>query len=317
MKTGKDLIADIDSTKLGRSGLALWWLGQHSFIIKAPAGVIYLDPFLTDMPGRLVPPLLAPGDVTNAAIIAGTHDHGDHIDRPAWPVMAKVSPAARFILPDPLKAQLAKDLRIPVRRFIGMDDGWTVENIEYRTGNIEYRTRRPGSDTSSFDISCSIFDNSSNPLNPRNPDSPSPAQGGVRITAVASAHEFLDRDEATGRYPYLGYIIKANGRTIYHAGDCCIYEGLVTKLRRWRFDAMILPINGRDATRLAANCIGNMTYQEAADLAGAVGTKLVIPAHYDMFKMNLGSPSDFAAYVSVKYPKMKVRICEHGERFTI
>ena len=54
---------------------------------------------------------------------------------------------------------------------------------------------------------------------------------GVEITAIASAHEFLDRDISTGEYPYLGYVIEANGMRIYHPGDCCVYEGLQSKLR--------------------------------------------------------------------------------------
>ena len=33
---------------------------------------------------------------------------------------------------------------------------------------------------------------------------------------------------------------------------------------------------------LELTCIGNMTYQEAADLAGNVGTRIVIPGHWDL-----------------------------------
>ncbi|HHN46509.1 MAG TPA: MBL fold metallo-hydrolase, partial [Planctomycetes bacterium] len=127
-------------------------------------------------------------------------------------------------------------------------------------------------------------------------------------------HEFLDRDEAAGAYPYLGYVVEAGGFTICHAGDTCRYEGLETKLRRWRFDALMLPINGRDARRLAANCIGNMTYQEAADLAGALEPALVIPAHYDMFAANSEDPALFIDYVNVKYPKLAARTLAHGCR---
>ena len=92
----------------------------------------------------------------------------------------------------------------------------------------------------------------------------------VTVTAVPAAHEFLDEDPATGLHPYLGFIMEGNGFRLYHAGDTCLYEGMQAKLRRWPLDLALLPINGRDAKRLAANCIGNMTYQEAADLAGAI-----------------------------------------------
>ncbi len=136
----------------------------------------------------------------------------------------------------------------------------------------------------------------------------------LHIHAVAAAHEFLDRTPE-GLYPYLGYVIEGNGRSVYHSGDCCVYEGLQTKLAALHPDIMLLPINGRDAIRLANDCIGNMTYQEAADLAGWLHTPLTIPAHYDMFASNLGNPKDFADYMHVKYPALQTRVLQPGELF--
>lgn len=143
-------------------------------------------------------------------------------------------------------------------------------------------------------------------------DSQTREYGEIRVTAIASAHEFLDCT-ASGLYPYLGYVIESNGVTIYHAGDCCVYEGLLTKLEKFHPDVMLLPINGRDAERLSANCIGNMTYQEAADLAGWLETPLTVPAHYDMFAMNLEDPRKFLNYMRVKYPALDVRVLAPGE----
>ncbi len=269
MNTGKHLIDEINSAALGAGEVALWWLGQHSFILKAPGGVVYMDPFLIDLPGRLIPPLLTAGEITNAALVLGTHDHIDHIDRDSWPAIAKASPGAKFVVPDLLLPRLAKDLGIPAERFIGLDDGRSVE------------------------------------------------VSSIRVTAIPAAHEMLNRDEATGRYPYLGYIVEASARTVYHSGDCCIYEGLAARLKKWKLDAMLLPINGRDARRLAAGCIGNMTFQEAAGLAGAVSPGLAIPTHYDMFAMNSANPGDFADYMKVKYPSIPVHICRYVERFLL
>ena len=127
---------------------------------------------------------------------------------------------------------------------------------------------------------------------------------GITIRAVAAAHEFLDQTEE-GLYPYLGFLVSFGGISVYHAGDCCVYEGLLSKLSSDPPDAMLLPINGRDARRLQADCIGNMTYQEAADLAGWSGTKWVLPAHYDMFAMNLENVQLFLDYVHVKYPALQ------------
>ena len=137
---------------------------------------------------------------------------------------------------------------------------------------------------------------------------------GFRISAVPAAHEFLDVDAASGLHPYIGFVVEGAGFTLYHAGDTCLYEGLHERLRRWRLDGMILPINGRDARRLRANCIGNMTYQEAADLAGAMQPGAVIPAHYEMFAMNSADVGEFADYMQVKYPRLRCLVPRHGER---
>jgi L-ascorbate 6-phosphate lactonase len=135
----------------------------------------------------------------------------------------------------------------------------------------------------------------------------------VRITGIAAAHELLDPDPVTGSHRYLGFLIEANGCRIYHAGDTCIYEGLHARLRAFAPDVMLLPINGRDAARLRRGCIGNMTYQEAADLAGAVGPHLIVPTHFDMFSGNTEDPTLFADYMAVKYPHLPVRIPAHGQ----
>ena len=126
--------------------------------------------------------------------------------------------------------------------------------------------------------------------------------GDVTIRAIAASHEFLDKDEKTGFYPYLQYIIEGNGLRIHHAGDTVRYEGMMPKLRNFgHIDMELLPINGRDAEKYRRNCIGNMTFQEAADLAGEVKPGLVIPGHFDMFSDNSEDPSKFKDYIDVKY----------------
>ena len=138
--------------------------------------------------------------------------------------------------------------------------------------------------------------------------------GDFTVECVPAAHELVEYDEA-GRSLHLSFII--NGR-IFHAGDTCLYEGQRAKLRAFgRFDAMILPINGRDAERLSRNCIGNMTFQEAVDLAGDLKARMAIPGHYDMFLNNPGSPEAFRDYLAVKYPEVRCHIPAYGERFDL
>ena len=134
--------------------------------------------------------------------------------------------------------------------------------------------------------------------------------GEVTVHAIAASHEFLDPDPATGLYPCLQYVLEGNGVRIYHAGDTVRYEGMLPKLQKLgRMDAALLPINGRDAERYRRGCIGNMTFQEAADLAGELQVGLVMPGHFDMFRDNPGDPAAFRDYVEAKYQgSVKVQI---------
>jgi L-ascorbate metabolism protein UlaG (beta-lactamase superfamily) len=267
MLTGQQLIDEVNATTLTPGECAFWWLGQLSYILKLADKVLYLDPYLSPSKARTTGPLLKPEEVTNAAVITGSHDHSDHIDRPVWPALARSSPQAKFVVPALLAAKLSGALKIPEDRFVGLDDGASAE----------------------------------------------PA--GIKITGVASAHEFLDQDRATGKYPYLGFVIEASGCRIYHSGDTCKYEGMETRLKQFGgFDVAFLPINGRDAPRLRSNCIGNMTFQEAVDLAGAAGVRLAVPSHWDMFKNNSEDPQKFVDYMSVKFPRVRTLVPKHGER---
>jgi L-ascorbate 6-phosphate lactonase len=149
-------------------------------------------------------------------------------------------------------------------------------------------------------------------------DATSITAGGLKITGIASAHEFLDKDVVTGSYPYLGFIIEGNGCVLYHSGDTCIYEGLHSKLKKLnRIDVMFIPINGRDAKKYRANIIGNMTYQEAVDLAGDINPGLVVPGHYEMFAGNREDPLLFSDYLGAKYPGIPCWIGNHGDKVLI
>jgi len=137
---------------------------------------------------------------------------------------------------------------------------------------------------------------------------------GVKITAVPAAHELIVVDPETGYHECLGYVIEGNGFCLYHAGDTTIYEGMQAKLRQWKFDLAFLPINGRCAKRLSSGCIGNMTYQEAVDLAGSIKPGVTVPTHFEMFTGNTENPQHFIDYIAVKYPHLKAQIPVHWQR---
>lgn len=266
MLTGRPLIDDIQVCRLPEGNAAFWWLGQHGFAVKLGEAVCYLDAFLTPLADRRVTPLLKPSEVTNAALVLGSHDHVDHIDREAWPGIAAASPEAWFVVPALVREKIVAEVGLPAERVVGLDAG---QAVEFR---------------------------------------------GISVTGVPAAHEFLDADPVTGQYPYLGFIVEGNGFRLYHAGDTCLYEGIHAQLRRGPLDLAFLPINGRDARRLRANFIGNMTYHEAADLAGSLQPGTTVATHFEMFAMNSEDPQLFADYMDVKYPDLKVLVPRHGER---
>ena len=262
--TGEALLAAIRGTVPQAGHAALWWLGQHSFVVRLGSATVYIDPYLTDNPRRRLRPLLAAAAVTNADIIIGTHDHSDHIDRPIWPTLAQASPNALFVVPELLRTTLVAELGLPAARVRGLDAGGVLDLC------------------------------------------------GLRLHGLPAAHELLDPDPATGGYRFLGVVLEAGGCTVYHSGDSCIYEGMQERLRAFRLAAALLPINGRDAERLARNCMGNMTFQEAADLAGAIRPGVTVCAHFDMFMGNMEDPRKFADYMRIKYPDLTAVIPEHG-----
>lgn len=266
MKTGKVLIDDIDGCQLAAGQCAFWWLGQHGFAVKLGRSVCYIDPFLSPLEGRLIPPLLSGADITNATLVLGSHDHADHIDRDAWPGIAAASPQAKFVVPALLRDKIAAELGLPDDRVLGVDQDRTVE------------------------------------------------VGDISVTGVPAAHEALAPDPHTGLHPCVGFVLADREFRLYHAGDTCPYEGLPALLRRWSFDLALLPINGRDARRLAANCIGNMLYQEAADLAAAIRPGLTVPTHFEMFADNSVDPNLFFDYMRVKYPNLCTHLPRHGQR---
>ena len=133
---------------------------------------------------------------------------------------------------------------------------------------------------------------------------------GFQITAVPAAHEQIERD-AGGRCRHLGYVVRFGSFSLYHPGDCVPYEGQVERLRPFAIDLALLPINGRAPERRVP---GNFTGPEAAQLAHAMGARLLVPCHYDMFEFNTASPAAMVAEAARLNQPCRVLAC--GERFS-
>lgn len=111
----------------------------------------------------------------------------------------------------------------------------------------------------------------------------------VEIHVIPSAHETL-KTNAAGEHHFLGFILRFDGITVYHSGDCVVYDGLAEQLRKWRIDLALLPVNGRSEFLSLRGVAGNMTFDEARDLCLAAGIRLMIPHHFGMFDFNTVDP---------------------------
>lgn len=131
------------------------------------------------------------------------------------------------------------------------------------------------------------------------------------LHAVPAAHEDLETDDE-GNHKCIGLIIEVGDFTIYHSGDTLLYDGMIEILKKWQIDIALLPINGRDPKRGVA---GNLSGEEAAQLAKDIGAKLVIPCHFDMFEFNTVSPDAFVQ--TAKAIGQKYHVMQNGERLSL
>ncbi len=126
-------------------------------------------------------------------------------------------------------------------------------------------------------------------------DGESVVVGGFKLYGVPAAHNALERD-AEGRCKFMGFVAEFGGYRVYHSGDTLWYDGIVDVLKPFAVDVAFLPINGNKPERRVA---GNLSAEEAARLGVEIGTKLVIPHHYDLFTFNTEDPHEFIKYAQL------------------
>lgn len=101
--------------------------------------------------------------------------------------------------------------------------------------------------------------------------------GDFELTAVFAEHSV----EA------FGVIVKAEGKVIYFSGDT-LYSEKLSDIAQYAPDVVFICINGR---------LGNMNVGEALTVARAIGARLNVPNHYDMFASNSEDPHLFADHI--------------------
>jgi L-ascorbate 6-phosphate lactonase len=210
VKSGVELVAEIEGSMPAPGSLHAWWLGQSGFVLKSPGGLLAVDLYLSEHLTRKYEGTARPhvrmtraplrgGDLREIDLVLASHKHSDHLDPGTLPDLMAASPRAVLVVPEALTGH-ARSLGLRADLIMGIDMGDIVEGA------------------------------------------------GFRIDAIPSAHEGLDTD-AAGHHLYLGFVIEAEGLRLYHSGDGLAYDGLAERLGDDPFDVLFLPINGRDPAR--------------------------------------------------------------------
>lgn len=241
-----------DRTRADADGVRLWWLGQSGYLVQSRGERLLLDPYLSD---------------SLTLKYAST-------DKP------HVRVSERVIAPELITGLTA------ITSSHNHTDHLDAETlIPLRQGNPQARLVIPEANRGFVNERLKTVDSGAIGLNAGE----RVELGAFVIHAVPAAHEELETD-ALGRHRYLGYVIEAGGRSIYHAGDTVRYPGMESWLGRWKLDLALLPINGRLPVRRVS---GNLWGREAAQLAHDLGVKRTVPCHYDLFAFNTVTTDQF------------------------
>ena len=266
------LLADIHTSPRRDRGFRLWWLGQSGFLLQWQGIHVLLDPYLSDSLTKKY----------------------NQTDKPHVRMTQLVI--------DPARLSFA-DIVTSTHNHTDHLDAETLGPILAANPRVKLviaeANRAFVADRLKIDAGAAIGLD----------DGTSVEISGIRFFGIASAHEALERDER-GRAKFLGYVLQFGGWTIYHSGDTVRYEGMSEKLRPFKIDVALLPINGRAPERRVP---GNLFGCEAAQLAKDIEAKLVIPCHFEMFEFNTASTDEFVNECGKLDQQFKVLRC--GEQW--
>jgi L-ascorbate metabolism protein UlaG (beta-lactamase superfamily) len=130
--------------------------------------------------------------------------------------------------------------------------------------------------------------------------------GGVALdwVKVVSTPAFHSSDTACA----LGNIvIAADGTTVYHAGDTCVFSDMALYARLYSIDVAILPIGG----------VFTMDAYQASEAVKLINPKLTIPIHYASFPIIAKTADDFIEECRKKDSNIKVAAIAVGESIKV
>ncbi|MEM2917719.1 MAG: metal-dependent hydrolase [Candidatus Bathyarchaeia archaeon] len=121
---------------------------------------------------------------------------------------------------------------------------------------------------------------------------------GIKVSMVQAIH-------TSGKGVAVGFIIKGEEKTIYHAGDTAVFGDMKLIGEIYHPDIAMLPIGG----------YYTMGAEEAAEAVKLIQPKIVIPIHYGTFPVLASTAEEFIKNVKERAPKVKVVALNPGEAY--
>lgn len=121
---------------------------------------------------------------------------------------------------------------------------------------------------------------------------------GIKVSMVQAIH-------TSGKGVAVGFIIKGEEKTIYHAGDTAVFGDMKLIGEIYHPDIAMLPIGG----------YYTMGAEEAAEAVKLIQPKIVIPIHYGTFPVLASTAEEFIKNVKERAPKVKVIALNPGEAY--
>jgi L-ascorbate metabolism protein UlaG (beta-lactamase superfamily) len=267
-------LSDVQAAPAHAGLLHLWWLGQSGFLVQHDGRFLLMDPYLSDSLTRKY---------------AGT-------DTPHVRMSARVVDPSRLGFVSAVTCSHAHTDHM---------DPETIRPILAANPAVELLIPEAVRDTAAQRLGVER----SRPLGMN--DGVQREVAGFTIRGIPSAHDVRETDSG-GHHFYMGYVLEAGGRRIYHSGDTRRYDGLPERLAGFDLDIGLLPINGWSPERRVK---GNLDIDESVALGLAAGMRLVVPHHFDMFEFNTGDPDAFLAAAARR--GLAVRVLRLGERLTL
>lgn len=141
--------------------------------------------------------------------------------------------------------------------------------------------------------------------------------GGNSVREVPAAHTEL-RVGPDGRPEFCGYLIRSQDSLFYHAGDTVPHPDILSAVRAVGApDVAFLPCNERNYYRDRAGIVGNMTVREMLQFAQELGTKVVVPIHWDMFAPNSVFPEEIRLVHEKSRCSIPLMIPEPGRWYSV